>query len=137
MADPSLALQAAFVAACKALSTTAGARVYDIVPRGITGTVTATFPFIAFGSPDTTPIDEDCGDRTDTTIVLDFWSRAVGFPEAKTAAALLRDRFHEGSLTVAGHTVDRMRVERTDYIRDPDGLTSRARMTINIETSAA
>lgn len=136
MADPSLPLQAAFVAACKALGTTAGTRVYDIVPRGPLG-VTAIFPFIAFGSPDTTPIDEDCGDRTDTTIILDFWSRAVGFPEAKTAAALMRDRFHDGVLTVAGHVVDRMRVERTDYIRDPDGLTSRARMTINIETSAA
>lgn len=136
MSDPSLPLQAAFVAACKALGTTAGTRVYDIVPRGTNG-ITATFPFWAFGSPDTSPIDEDCGDRTDTTIVLDFWSRAVGFPEAKTAAALARDRFHEGELAVTGHTVDRMRVERIDYIRDPDGLTSRARLTINIETSAA
>lgn len=136
MADPSLPLQAAFVAALKALGTTAGTRVYDIVPRGPLG-ITATFPFWAFASPDTFPIDEDCGDRTDTTIVLDFWSRAVGFPEAKTAAALAHDRFHEGALTVTGHTVDRMRVERTEYIRDPDGLTSRARITINIETSAS
>lgn len=136
MSDPSLPLQAAFVVALKALGTTAGTRVYDSVPRGTTG-VTAQFPFWAFGSPDTFPIDEDCGDRTDTTIVLDFWSRAVGFPEAKAAAALARDRFHEAALAVTGHTVDRMRVERIDYIRDPDGLTNRARMTINIETSAA
>ena len=136
MADPSLPLQAAFVAALRALGTTAGARVYDIVPRGPLG-ITAQFPFWAFGSPDTFPIDEDCGDRTDTTIVLDFWSRAMGFPEAKAAAALAHDRFHEGALTITGHTVDRMRVERTEYIRDKDGLTSRARMTINIETSAS
>lgn len=136
MSDPSLPLQAAFVAACKALGTTAGTRVYDIVPRGTNG-ITATFPFIAFGSPDATPIDEDCEDRTNTTVVLDFWSRAVGFPEAKTGAALLRDRFHEGSLAVTGHVVDRMRVERTDNIRDPDGITSRVRLTINIETTPA
>jgi len=136
MSDPSLPLQAAFVAACKALNTTAGTRVYDIVPRGPQG-VTATFPFIAFGSPDATPIDEDCEDRTDTTIVLDFWSRAVGFPEAKAAAAVLRAAFHEQTLTVAGHVVDRMRVERTDNIRDPDGLTSRVRLTINVQTTPA
>jgi hypothetical protein len=135
MSDPSLPLQAAFVAACKALNTAASTRVYDIVPRGPTGAVTATFPFIAFGSPDATPIDEDCKDRTDTTVVLDFWSRAVGFPEAKTAAALMRDRFHEGALTVTGHTIDRMFVERIDNIRDPDGLTSRVRLTINVQTT--
>lgn len=137
MSDPSLPLQAAFVAALKVLGTTAGTRVYDVVPRGTNGSVTAQFPFWAFGSPDTFAIDEDCGDRTDTTIVLDFWSRAVGFPEAKAAAALAHDRFHEGALTITGHVVDRMRVERTEYIRDPDGLTNRARLTINIETSAA
>jgi len=137
MSDPSLPLQAAFVAACKALNTAAGSRVYDIVPRSTSGSVTATFPFIAFWSPDATPIDEDCEDRTDTTIVLDAWSRAVGFPEAKGIGAALRDRFHEGALTVAGHAVDRMFVERIDNIRDPDGLTSRVRLTINVQTTPA
>ena len=136
MSDPSLALQAAFVAACKALNTAAGTRVYDIVPRADEA-VTATFPFIAFGSPDATPIDEDCEDRTDTTIILDVWSRAVGFPESKTIGAALRARFHEGALTVASHEIDRMRVDRTDNIRDPDGKTSRVRLTINVETTPA
>lgn len=137
MSDPALPLQAAFVAALKALGTTAGTRVYDSVPRSSAGGVTAQFPFWAFGSPDAFPIDEDCEDRTDTTIVLDFWSRAVGFPEAKAAAALARARFHEGELAVTGHTIDRMQVERTDYLLDKDGLTRRARMTINVETTPA
>lgn len=137
MSDPSLPLQAAFVTACKALNTAAGTRVYDIVPRGTTGSVSATFPFIAFGSPDAMPIDEDCKDRTETTIVLDAWSRAVGFPEAKGIAAALRDRFHEGDLAVTGHTIDRMFVERADNIRDPDGVTSRVRVTINVQTTPA
>ena len=134
MSDPSLPLQAAFVAACKALNTAVGTRVYDIVPRGTNG-ITATFPFIAFGAPDASPIDEDCKDRTDTTIVLDVWSRAVGFPEAKGIGAALRERFHEGTMTVTGHTIDRMFVERIDNIRDPDGLTSRVRLTINVQTT--
>lgn len=135
MSDPSLPLQAAFIAALVALNTTAGSRVYDAVPRGSTGSVTATFPFWAFGSPDSTPIDEDCEDRTDTTIVLDFWSRGYGFPEAKAAAALARDAFHEQTLAVTGHVIDRMFVERTDYILDKDGLTRRARLTINVQTT--
>lgn len=137
MSDPSLPLQAAFVAACKALDTPAGPRVYDSVPRGTTGAVTATFPFIAFASPDATPIDEDCKDRTDTTIVLDVWSRAVGFPEAKGIATALRARFHEGALAVTSHVVDRMYVERTDSILDKDGLTRRVRLTINVQTTPA
>lgn len=136
MSDPSLPLQAAFVAACKALATGAGTRVYDSVPRGSNG-ITATFPFIAFGSPDASPIDEDCEDRTDTTIVLDVWSRAVGFPEAKAIGAALRGRFHEGALVVTGHVVDRMYVDRIDNILDPDGLTRRVRLTINVETTPA
>lgn len=137
MSDPSLPLQAAFVAACKALNTAAAGRVYDIVPRGAGGAVTATFPFIAFGSPESFPVDEDCWDRTDTTIVLDVWSRAVGFPEAKTIGAALRDAFHGQTLALAGHTVDRMVIDRMDNIRDPDGLTSRVRLTITVETSPA
>lgn len=137
MSDPAYALQAALAPFLKALNTAAGNRVYDTVPRApITNTITAKFPFIAIGSGDAFPIDEDCGDRTDTTFTVDFWSREPGFPEAKTAGGILRDALHEQTLSITDHVVDRMRVERIEYIRDPDGVTSRSRLTVNIETSA-
>jgi hypothetical protein len=137
MSDPALPIQGALVTLLKGLNTTAGTRVYDHVPRGNNGQITATFPYIALGGGSSDPVDEECQDRTETSITIDFWSRAVGFPEAKTAASIIRAALHEQPLTVAGHTVDRMYVDRVDYLRDPDGLTSRARLTLAIETTAA
>lgn len=135
MTDPAYALQVALVTAMKSMGTTAGTRVYDTVPRAADGKVTVTFPFIALGSGDAFPIDEECEDRTDTTLVIDFWSRAVGFPEAKNGAAIIRAGLHEQTIPVTGHAIDRMRVERIDYLRDPDGLTSRARLTVSVQTT--
>lgn len=134
MTDPSYALQVALVTTLKSVSTAAGTRVYDEVPRNAAGDVTATFPYIAIGIGDATPVDEECWDRTTTTLSVDVWSRAVGFPEAKQIAGALRMRLHEGEMTIAGHVLDRMQVDRIDYIRDPDGLTRRARLTLEIDT---
>lgn len=135
MSDPSYAIQVALVTALKASATAAGNRVYDEVPRNsTTGEVTAAFPFISLGAADAVPVDEECWDRTETTAPVDVWSRAVGFPEAKQIAGALRVLLHEGDLTITGHTLDRMYVDRIDYIRDPDGKTRRARLTLVIET---
>lgn len=133
MSDPSYALQVALVTTIKAVSTAAGTRVYDEVPRGPDG-ITATFPYISVGTGEATPVDEECWDRTTTTLSVDVWSRAVGFPEAKQIAGALRSRLHEGDMTVDGHVLDRMQVVRIDYIRDPDGKTRRARLTLEIDT---
>jgi hypothetical protein len=135
MSDPSYALQVALVTALKAIPTAAGTRVYDEVPRSAsTGEVTATFPYISIGTGDASPVDEECWDRTTTVLPVDVWSRAVGFPEAKQIAGAIRDRLHEGEMTITGHTLDRMHVDRMDYIRDPDGKTRRVRLTLEIDT---
>jgi len=135
MSDPSFALQVALVGTLKSIVTAASTRVYDEVPRNATtGEVTATFPYVAIGTGEATPVDEECWDRTTTILPVDVWSRAVGFPEAKQIAGAIRDRLHEGDLTITGHTLDRMYVDRIDYIRDPDGKTRRARLTLVIET---
>lgn len=135
MSDPAYAIQVALVTALKALDTGAGTRVYDEVPRNnVTGEVTATFPFIAIGTAEATPVDEECWDRTSTVLSVDVWSRAVGFPEAKQIAGAVRTGLHEGDMTISGHTLDRMYVSRIDYIRDPDGKTRRARLTLELET---
>lgn len=137
MANHSIGLQAALVAVIKAFATEAGNRVYDSVPRNTNGDVTATFPFISLGESDEIPVDEDCWDRTETTHLINVWSRAVGFPECKRIAAILREGLHEQNITVTGNTLDRMRVTSINYSRDPDGITSRARMVLQTDTQPA
>jgi hypothetical protein len=129
-----LGIQGALIAKIKTLATEAAARVYDTVPRDTNGTVTAVFPFVSLGSSDELPIDEECWDRTETTQEINIWSRAVGMPECKRISALIRAALHEQDLIVAGNTVDRMRVNTINYSRDPDGITNRARITLQVDT---
>lgn len=132
-----LDLQGALVAAIKALNTAAGARVYDSVPRSSTGAVTAAFPFVSLGEADEVPVDEECWDRTETVHTVNVWSRAQGFPEVKAIAGAIRAALHETDLPVSGNTLDRMRVLSVNYSRDPDGITSRARIVLQTDTQPA
>lgn len=128
MSDPSLAVQAALVAAIKALATEAGERVYDIAPKG------AAHPYVTIGPAQTVPMDEDCWDRSENFVQVDVWSREVGFPEAKRIAGAIRDGMHDQMLTIEGHVCDRMYVRSITFSRDPDGLTSRARLDLVVDT---
>lgn len=132
-----LNIQGALVAAIKALNTAAGARVYDSVPRSSTGAITAAFPFVSLGEADEVPVDEDCWNRTETIHTINIWSRAPGFPECKTIGGAIRDALHENELSVSGNVLDRMRVISVNYSRDPDGVTSRGRITLQTDTQPA
>jgi len=134
VANHALALQGALVATIKALGTAAGTRVYDTVPRNTNGDVTAALPFVSLGESDEIPVDEDYWDRTETTHQINVWSRAVGFPECKAIAYAIREALHEQNIAVSGQTLDRMRINTINYSRDPDGITSRARMVLQTDT---
>lgn len=124
--DPSLALQDALIVALRALGTAAGANVFDQPPTG------DLFPRITLGPWQSIPDDADCYEGTESHVQLDVWSRRPGMPEVKQIADAIRDRLHDGDLDVDGHTVGLMLVESIDYSRDPDGLTSRARISLRI-----
>lgn len=128
MIDPQLPLQAAIVAAVKDdvdLSGLIGGRIYDRVPVNVDGVPQGPFPYLSFGSADTTDEDTSCVGPSDCYIDINGWSREVGYPEVKRigarAAALLNAK-----LTVEGFEVVTHRVERLSYQREQDGLTSRA-----------
>lgn len=127
--DPSLPIQKALVAAIKAISTSAGNNVFDTVPSS-----SDPFPRVTLGPGQVVPIMADCYDGSETTVQIDAWSRAVGYPQVKAIADLIRTRLHQGALTVEGHTVELMFLDSTVYERDPDGLTSRARMLVRIQS---
>lgn len=136
MSDPSAALQKALLARIIDLATLAGARVYDDVPpeadrKSETG---AAWPYVSFRNARLVPIDEEHCDRSETTLDINVWSRAVGFPECQQIAGAIRIALHEKDLEIDGHVLDRMRVESINYQRDPDGLTSRARISLSVET---
>ncbi|QPC43490.1 DUF3168 domain-containing protein [Kaustia mangrovi] len=129
MSDPALALQKAVVAAIKALATAAGDNVFDTVPES------DPFPRVTVGTGQTVGVYADCYDGSECFHQIDVWSRAVGFPECKAIASAIRDLLNEPSnLTVSGHTLETIEVRSVDYSRDPDGLTSRARMTVRTQS---
>jgi hypothetical protein len=124
--DPSLALQGALVTAIKSIPTLAGNNVFDAVPTS------NPFPRVTVGLGQSVPVLADCYDGTESTCMIDCWSRAVGFPEVKQIADQIRGRLHDGDLTVGGHKVELMYVDLIDSSRDPDGITSRARMQVRV-----
>lgn len=128
MSDPALAIQAAIVALLKATATEAGSRVYDSVPEHY------ALPYVTIGPTESAPTDEDCFDATESFVQIDVWSGEVGFPQVKRIASALRAVLHEQPLTMAGHVCDRMHVRQIAYSRDPDGLTSRARIDLVVDT---
>ncbi|MBD0416506.1 DUF3168 domain-containing protein [Oryzicola mucosus] len=143
MSDPLLEfrLQVAFVTLLTGLGTEAGERVYDDIPEAEerAADTGAAFPYISVGPGQLIPIDEECWDRSQFYHQIDVWSREPGFPEAKKIAGEIRSALHENeqALTIAGHVLDRIRVESIDYLIDRDGLTHRARMLVLTETQPA
>jgi hypothetical protein len=123
MSDPVLPLQG-WIVETLSDSPGAGAPVYDRVPAG------SPFPRITFGPAQCLPDEDDgqCNATFELFQQLDVWSRTVGFPEAKTIAGAVKDLLHNAVPTLAGFTVVLLEWVSTEYSRDPDGLTNRARM---------
>lgn len=125
--DPALALQGAIVATLKGISP-AGNNVFDRVPDS------SPFPRITVGGGQSVPVDEDCYEGTESTFQIDAWSREVGYPQVKQIASAIRARLHNGTLALSGHTLELMKIESITFDRDPDGLTSRARIQLRALT---
>lgn len=129
--DPALAIQGALVSAIKAIPTLAGNNVFDLVPTA------NPFPRVTVGIGQSVPDPADCRDATESFWQIDAWSREPGFPQVKTIADSIRDRLHDGNLSLSGHRLELMLVELTDYTREADGVTSRARISLRAVTSPA
>lgn len=126
--DAQLALQKMLVAALRG-STDAGQAVFDDVPHS------DPFPRITIGPAQALPNTADCIDGTETFLQLDVWSRTTGMVEAKRIAGQVRSLLHEAEdLALDGHLLQLLRVESTQYLRDPDGITKHAAMTFRALT---
>lgn len=118
--SPSLELMGAIVARLKSdagLASVVGSRVYDTIPN------TAAFPYISFGASWENPDDVDCIGALEIGFRIDVWSRSVGFPEARRIAEMVRRSLRDTDLTLNENALAMLGHERTDVLRDPDGLT--------------
>ncbi len=123
MSDPTLAWQGWIVATLSG-PPGAGAAVYDRVPPS------NPFPRITIEPAQCIPGEDDgpCNATFELSQQIDVWSRTVGFPEVKTIAGAVQGLLHNAVPTLAGFTVVLLEWVSTEYLRDPDGLTNRARM---------
>lgn len=133
MGDPLLPLQAWLYETLSDGSPAIGAPVYDQVPRD------AGFPRVTFGPGQSLPGEDDgqCGATFELFQQLDVWSSAVGTVEVKEIAGRARDLIHGAAPDLAGFTVVLLEVRGISYSRDPDGLTSRARLDLRALIDAA
>lgn len=131
MTSPNLALQKALVATFRTLDTAAEDRFYSKIPDN------AAYPYGQVWEGYEVPVDEDCSDRTESTLQVDIWADAQAYIKAKETAKAIRDFLHENdaALTVDGHVVDRIRVETINYTAGPPHY--RARLSIVVETQPA
>lgn len=132
VADASLSLQKAIVAALKGASgviAIVGQRVYDGVPPK------PTKPYVSLGPFDVLTEVADGYEGSETTIQVDGWSGEPGSVEIKQIGRAIRAALHEATLSLDDNqrlvalTVDQIR-----YLRDPDGITQHAVVTVRALT---
>ncbi len=121
MSSASYELQKAIYTALSAhapLITLLGApRIYDDVPRD------AAFPYVTLGETSVADWSTGSEDGLEHLMTLHVWSRATGEREVHLIMSVLRERLHDGALTIAGHRLVNLRQEFQGTRRDGDGET--------------
>lgn len=125
MADASLALQDALVAALRAgAMPELGARVYDRVPDD------ALFPYVTVGDDQVNADHAECLEGSvEIATNVHVWSRGVGKVEAKQIAGWIVSTLNYAALALAGYRLVLIEHETTHHLSDPDGLTSHSVVT--------
>jgi hypothetical protein len=131
MSDPSTAIHDAFIASIKALATKAGDRVFGQIRLEKT-----VYPYVTVWPGTLVTIDEECWDRSETSMQVDVWGDTESYFAVKEIAGAIRMAFHEQDMAVDGHVVDRLRVDGITY-SNPSPASYRAMLTITIETQPA
>lgn len=103
-----------------ALAGMVGGRVFDAIPKD------APFPYVSLGSAWEDQDDAGCIAAVGIGFRVDVWSREVGFPEARRIAHRVRSLLHDAEIDLREGALAMLEHRRTDTMRDPDGLTSRA-----------
>ncbi|HEX3943803.1 MAG TPA: DUF3168 domain-containing protein [Rhizomicrobium sp.] len=131
MSGISFALQQAIFAALSAssdLQALIGDRIFDYVPPD------STFPYVVLGDGSESDWSTSTEEGTEHAIQIDVWSREPGHKEARQIADVIRATLNNAALTVTGAALIDIRYLTTDFSREPDGQTFRARLSFRAVT---
>ena len=131
-ADPSLQLQKAIVAWLKADSSVnaiIAGRIYDAVPGG------ATKPYLSFGPFQLLPEHGSCLDGGEAILTLDGWAAGPDTVAVKQLGTAVAKSLDLAALVLdAPPRLVELSIEQTQYLRDPDGITAHAVITVHAIT---
>jgi hypothetical protein len=131
MSSISFALQQAIFTALSAssdLQALIGNRLFDFVPPD------SAFPYAVLGDGSETDWSTAIEDGTEHAAQIDVWSREPGHKEAKLIADVVRATLNNAALAVSGATLIDLRHLATDFSREADGQTFRARLQFRAVT---
>jgi hypothetical protein len=131
MSSISFALQQAIFAALSAsgdLQALIGDRIFDYVPPN------STFPYVVLGDGNEIDWSTATEEGTEHAAQIDVWSREPGHKETKQIADVIRAILNNAALTITGAILIDIRHLTTDFSREPDGQTFRARLTFRAVT---
>jgi hypothetical protein len=130
--DPSLQLQKALVAVLKAdagVNAIIAGRIYDAVPGG------AVKPYLSFGPFQMLPEHGSCLDGGEAFVTLDGWAAGPDTVQVKQLGAAVAKALDLAPIVLdAPPRLVEMTVEQTQYMRDPDGITAHAVITVHAFT---
>jgi hypothetical protein len=132
--DPSLALQKAIVARLKAdagVNAIVAGRIYDAVPGN------AVKPYVSFGPFQLLPEHGDCLDGGEAFVTLDGWAAGPDTVQVKQLGTAVAKALDLAELTLDAQHLVEMSIEQTQYMRDPDGITAHAVITVHAWTEPA
>jgi hypothetical protein len=104
-----------------ALSSLVGGRVFDRPPQD------AAFPFVTLGDTDVEPDGAGNNGAAIHHLALSVWSRARGRREAKEIMSALDVALQDASLTLTGHVLVNLQLERASvsYASEAEALRGR------------
>lgn len=120
MSEPSLALQGALVTLLKSANTDARDRWYDKVPSPV------DYPYGRVGDDQVIGDDDDCEELSAVISRLHIWSQKGGKVEVKTIAGQARAAIRGATWSLSGFAVDDVQFIQTQYLDDPDGISTHA-----------
>ena len=130
--DPSLQLQKALVAVLKAdagVNAIIAGRIYDAVPGG------AVKPYLSFGPFQMLPEHGSCLDGCEAFVTLDGWAAGPDTVQVKQLGAAVAKALDLAPIVIDNPArLVEMTVEQTQYMRDPDGITAHAVITVHALT---
>ena len=129
-ADPSLPMQKGSLSRMKDGQTGAltSGRIYDAVPGN------AAKPYVSFGPFQLLPEHGSCLNGGEAIMTLDGWAAGPDTVQVKAIGAAIAADLDGVEFELDGQRFVDVSVEQIQYMRDPDGLTAHAVVTVHAWT---